>query len=348
VHTADPHLSPPADDIVRSLVGAPITDLVPIRRGRNSGVYRVRSRGSTFALKRYPSRLGDAHDRLTTEVDALRLMRQHKLDAVPNVIALDRDHGLVLLSWIGGSPVIAVDNFDVDQAVRFLTAVHMLRQTCSFAEDRHAAEACLAGAEIERQIAARLKRLAELPAAEESLHEFLQTSFRPAFDQLVALARGRMRGHGLDFDTILPQEQRTLVPSDFGFHNMLRRPDGTLAFFDFEYFGWDDPVKLTADVLLHPGTPILLPQRQRFRHALEGLYGQDPTFRPRLNALYPLFALRWALIVLNEFLPDRWHRRIMAGARETWEAAKQEQLAQAHQYLRHLAAEELQGVTHGE
>jgi len=133
---------------VRSLVGAPITDLVPIRRGRNSGVYRVRSRGLTFALKRYPSRLGDAHDRLTTEVDALRLMRQHKLDAVPDVIALDRDHGLVLLSWIGGSPVTAVDNFDVDQAVRFLTAVHMLRRTCTFAEDRHAAEACLAGAEI--------------------------------------------------------------------------------------------------------------------------------------------------------------------------------------------------------
>ena len=119
-----------------------------------------------------------------------------------------------------------------------------------------------------------------------------------------------MCANGLDFDTVLPQEQRSLVPSDFGFHNALRRPDGTLAFFDFEYFGWDDPVKLTADVLLH--------------------------------------GLRWALIVLNEFLPDCWRRRVMAGARESWAVAKQKQLARAHEYLSHLAAEELQGVTHGE
>ena len=103
MNTADPSLGPPADNVVRSLVGAPIAELAPIRRGRNSSVYRVRSRGSTFALKQYPSRLDNAHDRLTTEVDALRLMRQHQLDAVPEVIALDRDHGLVLLSWIHGS-----------------------------------------------------------------------------------------------------------------------------------------------------------------------------------------------------------------------------------------------------
>ena len=87
-------------------------------------------------------------------------MKQHEIEAVPEVIALDRDHGLVLLSWIHGSPITAVNNFDVDQAVAFLTAVHTLRQTSAFAEERHAAEACLAGAEIERQIAARLKKLA--------------------------------------------------------------------------------------------------------------------------------------------------------------------------------------------
>jgi hypothetical protein len=348
VSAPDPSLGPPAT-VVRRLVGAPITELAPIGRGRNSRVYRVCSRDSTFALKQYPSRLDDAHDRLATEVDALRLMRQHQLDAVPDVIAVDRDHGLALLSWIDGSPVTAVSNSDVDQAVTFLAAVHKLRQASSgFAEQRHAAEACLSGAEIERQIAVRLKKLQQLPAGEKSLHAFLQVSFSPAFDRLIAQARGRMRANGLDFDAVLPQEQRSLVPSDFGFHNGLRRPDGTLAFFDFEYFGWDDPVKLTADVLLHPGTPIMLPQLERFRRAATCIYGGVPTFHPRLNALYPLFGLRWTLIVLNEFLPDCWRRRVMAGARESWAAAKQRQLARAHEYVSHLAAEELQGATHGE
>ena len=41
--------------------------------------------------------------------------------------------------------------------------------------------------------------------------------------------------------------QRALSPSDFGLHNALRGQDGQLRFVDFEYFGWDDPVKLVSD-----------------------------------------------------------------------------------------------------
>ena len=52
-----------------------------------------------------------------------------------------------------------------------------------------------------------------------------------------------------------PQRLRVLSPSDFGFHNALRRPDGTIVFVDFEYFGWDDPAKMMADAMLHPGNP---------------------------------------------------------------------------------------------
>src|SRR4029434_764919 len=64
-------------------------------------------------------------------------------------------------------------------AFNSLPEVDRLRQTCGLAEERHATEACLAGTEIERQIAARLKKLQELPEAEESLQAFLHT-FRPA------------------------------------------------------------------------------------------------------------------------------------------------------------------------
>ena len=76
-----------------------------------------------------------------------------------------------------------------------------------------------------------------------------------------------MGANGLDFITELAQEKRSLVPADFGFHNSLRQGDGSLAYVDFEYFGWDDPVKLTADILLHPGVPLGAAQRERFRSA---------------------------------------------------------------------------------
>ncbi len=162
--------------------------------------------------------------------------------------------------------------------------------------------------------------------------EFIARDFTPAFVASLAQARAAL---SLDFAADIPHQWRSLVPSDFGYHNALRRPDGSLAFVDFEYFGWDDPVKLTADILLHPGRPLGPPQRQRFRAAAARLYA-DPMFAPRLAAYLPLFGLRWVLILLNEFVPEIWARRVQAGATESWEDAKARQLAAARQISRRL------------
>ena len=146
-----------------------------------------------------------------------------------------------------------------------------------------------------------------------------------------------MVGTGLAFDADLPQEWRSLVPSDFGFHNSLRRRDGSLAFLDFEYFGWDDPVKLTADIMLHPGRTLSAPQRARFRQAAVRLYGGDPSFARRLHAYLPMFGLRWVLILLNEFIPERWQRRVLAGDTGSWDEAKSRQLARAREFVASLS-----------
>ena len=73
--------------------------------------------------------------------------------------------------------------------------------------------------------------------------------------------------------------------------------------------------------------------RDRFRRAALAIYGGDASFGARLEALYPLFGLRWALILLNEFLPDRWRLRVAAGETESWAQAKTRQLARARELV---------------
>jgi len=225
-----------------------------------------------------------------------------------------------------------VGKADIDAALGFLGAVHGLRRKPDAASQPQAAEACLAGAEIERQIEARLGVLRAV-RGEPELIDFIDNSFSPEFDLRGTQARSEARAAGLDFAADLSQEWRSLVPADFGFHNSLRRGDGSLAFVDFEYFGWDDPVKLTADILLHPGRPLSPPHRVRFREGALRLYGDDPLFGPRLAAYLPLFALRWVLILLNEFLPERWQRRVLAGDTASWSDAKLRQLNSARGFL---------------
>ena len=319
------------------VAGALLGEAVAVSRlatgGRNSRIWRVTSGDRAFALKQYPSRQDDPRDRLATEVGALRLMERYRIDTVPRVMGVDSERGYALLSWIDGGDVTDISDTDVDAAVAFLATVHALRTTPWASGQPSAAEACLCGAEIERQITARLMRLRAVGATEIDLIDFIENSIVAPLATEVARARGTMAAAGLAFDVELPQEWRSLVPSDFGFHNSLRRLDGSLAFVDFEYFGWDDPVKLTADILLHPGRPLLSSQRRRFREAAQRLYGDDPAFATRLSAYLPLFGLRWSLILLNEFIPERWQRRVDAGETGSWRAVKARQLAQAQAFI---------------
>jgi len=111
-----------------------------------------------------------------------------------------------------------------------------------------------------------------------------------------------------------------------------------LVFLDFEYFGWDDPVKLTADTILHPGMALTADQGTALKAGLVDLYDSASDFSARLERHFPLYVLRWCAIMLNEFLPAGWARRQQAGALDHG-AAKIRQLAKVRDFLeRHSRA----------
>ena len=174
-------------------------------------------------------------------------------------------------------------------------------------------------------------------AEEPALAALLDGTARPLLAQIGAWASAGYAAAGLAFDQPIDASAQTLCPADFGLHNTLRRKSGQLVFIDFDYFGWDDPVKLTADFLLHPGTLLPEPLKRQFAAAAAAVYQGDAGFGARLALLYPLFALRWCLILLNEFLPERWANRLNAGMEADWDAAKQRQLDRASEWMHSLA-----------
>jgi len=326
-----------ATEIARRLVGAPVLGVTRAAGGRNSRVYRVDAGTRIFALKQYPSLQDDPRDRLGVEAAALKWMAEQGLNMVPRLVATDPASNSALLSWVEGSLVRNVGDSDVDQAAHFLAELHRLGRSSGFPDCHLATEACLSGAQIEQQIRTRVADLDRLQD-EVALGAFLGGDFAAALRDFLAAARSMLSSAGLSFELELSPRRRSLVPSDFGFHNALRNDEGRLTFIDFEYFGWDDPVKLIADVLLHPGTPVAVELRSRFRATAEKLYGDDPDFATRLRAFYRLFGLRWVLILLNEFHPERWRRRVLAGASEDWTEAKERQLGAARVMLMNLLA----------
>jgi hypothetical protein len=322
-----------ADDVraaAQQLCGHAVEGLSVVGGGGNNRVYRVDAGARTYALKVYPRGTSDTRDRLSAEYAALAFVSRHLRDRVPAPLALDRERGLALYTWVDGERVGARSLADVRDAAAFLRALHALRNEPDARALGLASEAILGNGDITEQIDARLARLRAVAGADEALAALLRRRFEPE------LAARRVLDPAF---AALPAERRTLSPSDFGFHNALRR-DGRLVFIDFEYFGWDDPVKLVSDVMWHPAVMLDPGERTVWLAEAAHTYGDDPQFAGRLQAYSPMIALRWVAIVLNEFIPAVWERRVFAGQTDAWPAVKARQLAKAEAILDRLAAGE--------
>jgi hypothetical protein len=322
----------------RTLLGGPVDAVERVRgQGRNSGVYRIRRGTTSYALKQYPARRPGERYRAAIELAALQFMSGHGIGSVPRPFAADPERGYALIEWIEGEPVTAPSDADIAAATEFLGAIHGLRAESDARAQPLAAEACLSAAEIVAQIERRLVRLAPLAADEPALARLLDDGVRPLLGRIIGWAAAGYAGQGLPFERPVSIASRTLCPSDFGFHNALRRLSGKLVFLDFDDFGWDDPVKLTSDFLLHPGMQLSDSLKRQFATAASAIYQADESFATRLALAYPLFALRWCLILLNEFLPERWAYRINAGGETDWALVKQRQLDRACEWVQSLA-----------
>jgi hypothetical protein len=301
------------------LLGIAVTSVEPLDGGSNSRAFKVTAiDGSKYAAKLYPGPTADGESRLEAEFTALEFLRRRGLDRVPRPVVADPSHQCAIFEFVEGSRLVSseVNTADIDQACRFLLRLSELKDDPESILLPNAAEACFSIQAVVGNLETRLRALQDVndssrPAAE--LKEFMDTEFLPAFGNTVAWCRKRVAAAGQSMDTELSPENRTLSPSDFGFHNCLRRRNGQLVFLDFEYFGWDDPAKMICDFLLHPAMELSVSLKMRFVENMLGTPKPDQTLLEQVETVFPLFGLKWCLIILNPFLPRYRLQRGLGG-----------------------------------
>jgi len=318
-------LSPAADPVPADLtagfgrlLGSPPVEMTRLPGGGNSRVYRlVGPEGRVLAGKVYLGLRADGFDRLAVEYQALAFLQDNGVEAVPRPVAFDSKAGLAVYEFCEGRRIVPAEigPADLDQATAFLLGLKSLGRRPKADRLPPASEACFSGADIQANLTARLKRLRAVggrDAAVELLFDFLDRNLAPAMDLILNWASARFSRQGLDWNARLDPARQTLSPSDFGFHNALRRKDGSITWLDFEYFGWDDPAKMTADFLLHPAMNLDREAGRRFTSAILDGFSEVEDLAFRLETVYPLFGLKWCLILLNEFVPADLERRDFA------------------------------------
>ena len=332
---------PSLQALVAASLGETLRGLTLVRGGGNNRIYRGTLAAGTVAVKAYhPVADGSHLQRLERESKSFAWLRSCGIDAVPNVRAVSAAHAFAVYDWIDGEKLpVAIQEAERGAAIagvnRFLDTLHAAKPAPS--DGRWLAqEACLSTQDLLRQIEIRVERLKAI--ADPALAPFLADRLAPVLDRARARAVAAQAKTDLPWDRSLPESAWDFSPSDFGYHNALRAATGRLVFVDFEYAGWDDAVKLTSEFLWHPGMQLSVAERSSYLQAALRRYADIAGFAERLAAQHPLFGLRWCLILLNEFLPERWQKRLFAAggrlAESDWEAAKMRQLDRAGAYLR--------------
>lgn len=338
--------------VVPRLAGEPTVSAFPVSGGRNSRTWKLcLASGRPVALKCYYGGSGEALSRLDVEYRAFSLAFGAGLP-VPRPLGRDDAAAVALYAWIDGetpdprqmTPALC------DQFVAMAGALCRLRAAAPGGCSWPARAACLSPAAILDQIDARLSRLREVAPGHPcgpGLADFLEACFVPALESRREAFFQGCQTSGLSPHAILSPAAETLSPSDFGLHNAILAPDGTLTFVDFEYFGRDDPAKLTADFLLHPAMELASAMRRRFVAGAAMAFCGSAGYGARLGLLLPLVGLKWCMILLNEFLPERLARRAFAAGGETGRELPGRQLAKAGAMLEHSALVSKECVFHG-
>jgi len=307
--------------------------LRPLAGGANNQVYKL---GDSVVVKRYFQHSGDPRDRFAAEHAFYHFANAIALTSVPRVLGWDVKNRLGVFEFVEGPKPTSATPAYVDEALRFFAALNQPRASANASALPLAAEACLSLTAHLSTVHRRVEGVLSLPHHDDLGAEaarFVGDGVLPLWEHISA---GFQSTHTADDRRQeLPLPERCISPSDFGFHNALVRKNGSLAFLDFEYAGWDDPAKLVCDFFCQPDLPV---PPALFEHVIASVAGAlqltaPETFAARCRSLLPVYQIKWACILLNDFTEiGRSRREFSLGLAEA-SARRQRQLTRARQIL---------------
>ncbi len=292
---------------------------VPLKGGNNR-LFPVTKDGVPGVVKVYYRHPSDPRDRQKHEWEFSRYLWTEKVREIPQPIEINREAGWSFFSLIQGVRPSEISENEVESAKKFLLKINRRRESAEALMLSIASEAKFKIEDQIEGIQGRLERLLSI-SGESSLHEEVKrrvsTEVLPTYQRMVEKIQSAIpvaeRGRMLD------QCERILSPSDFGFHNTLKGADGSISFLDFEYAGWDDPVKCLSDFFYQPAVPV---EEKYFKAFVEEVISELKLNRfvsMRLEALRPFYRIKWGCILLNELLPVSKERRAEASGEVTFE-----------------------------
>lgn len=260
-------------------------EISKLSSGRNAGAYLIKSSGRNMVVKSY-QQTSESYERFAREKLFLEHCLEKEISCVPKIIDYDYRAKQILMEHLGNSSEIKMSTNTCLALFEFVKCLNKnSSKKFSNAKDAYLDEMNVS-LDIERRIqqVSNLKLTGPLKSYfEEVSHIFLSSSF----SNLVNLP--------FQSDTV-SKFVGFISPSDVGLHNMLLI-EQKYYFIDFEYSGYDNPLKFLCDFITNPDNDIddmLVPKVIDLFQAFFAIPVNEWIFDT-----LKFFSIKWCLILIE-------------------------------------------------
>jgi len=278
-----------------------IIKIKKIKSNRNSIVFQlINFDKEKYFLKIYPHRKKIMNTSIDRETICLNTLKKMKITNVPTLYICNKEFNFIITSWLYGKKINNLDNFYLNSLYNFIFNIYKNTKKLKkndFSSIPLAKDSVLEFEDLVRDIEKRLDRFRFnkdiLPYEIKKIILEVEILFK----HLVSKNNNYIKKNKIKFK--VEMNKQFLSPSDMGQHNSIFK-NKVYSFYDFEYFGRDDPVKLLCDIILNPNTFKEKMLLNKFFIKFVNLFG-DKKFIIRYKVTFRLHLLKWILIVLKKF-----------------------------------------------
>ena len=305
-----------------------INQIKTVKSGKNSKIYKINTDKKKIILKSY---YGKKNLRIRKEFQFYKYLNQTNIDNVVTPIAFDFKNNLVALPYIVGNKIHKVQNKHIIQLSNFINKIN---QKNIYSRKIGLAVEGINNRKNHITICQnrinKLKLVDKKSAIKKKLYLFLREKIIPTFKIL----KNKINDKKILYQSKYKLYKKDMIisPSDFGFHNVIESKK-KIFFFDFEYGGYDDPVKLICDFYCQPNQKVSIKQKEKFKKMIIKKYKNYKQLDYLISELLPIHHLKWCCIILNEFIPSKLSIRKHAGQLKN--DVLQSQLIKAKNYFNH-------------
>lgn len=314
----------------------------PTARGGNNRSFVVDTDAKRFFVKEYAKHPLDNRDRQGTEFSFLKFLWDCGITCISEPIRSSPELNMAIYSFIEGAPFTKeITEKEITQAADFFAAINKNASSPEALKLPDGSDSVYSIEEQCQRVHQRIEKLIQIEPMEnldEECRSLAETNLLKAFDSIYDHVAKSCAEDSISLKAILPQGERCLSPSDFGFHNILIDSKGSLFFVDFEYAGWDDPARTMGDFFSQPRVPVKSVFWDLFYKRAFTYLKKSALHNVRAKILLPVHRLKWICIMLNPFLADGAHRTTFARS-DMKDTIKSERITRAREALEVLQKE---------